>query len=182
MARNGYKYKRLTILGLILVFSLFTFSFQNSAITSLIAYLGVAGAILAGFMYAFSFTAFIATGILLTLGNTENILLVGFSAGIGSVIADLLILRVAKVSFENEFKSLYKERIFRTITRPIPRPVQHFLKVLLAMLIIASPLPDEAGVTLLANGYLLPRPFFAIMSFVLNTAGIFLILYVGKVI
>ncbi|MDO8269750.1 MAG: hypothetical protein Q7T54_03710 [Candidatus Levybacteria bacterium] len=180
--RTKFKYPRLTLLLVILLVTSFIFASEGELIHQLVTPLGFLGAAIAGFLYAFSFTAFAATGILLRLGGSENILFTGIAAGIGSVIGDLLILKVAKVSFEHEFKSLYKEPFAKAVIKPIPRPLQHFIKVLVAMIIIASPLPDEAGVALLANGYVLPRPIFSLMSFILNTTGILVILYAGRVL
>lgn len=178
--KKGYKYPRLTILVIVLVLTVFAFAYESTLITSVISSLGLVGVFLTGFMYTFSFTAFAATGILLTLGEGGNILFLGILAGLGSVMADLLILKIARVSFESEFKYLYKEPFLKALIKPIPKPFQHFLKVVIAMVIIASPLPDEAGVTLLANGYTLPKPIFSLMSFILNTTGILVILYTGQ--
>lgn len=183
MARKrGFKYPRLTLLSAILIITFFAFSYEGRVIHDIVTPLGTLGAFLAGFLYAFSFTAFAATGILLHISDGQNIVLLSIIAGIGSLIGDTIILKFAKISFDNEFRDLYKEKIFKNLTKPIPRPLQHFLKVVIAMLIIASPLPDEAGVTLLSNGYRLPNFVFAILSFMLNTGGIFLILYAGKML
>lgn len=180
--QKGYKYPRLTILLVIIIATFFTFSFEDQVLSSIFINLGLLGAVIAGFFYAFSFTAFASTGIFLELGNSGNILTLGLIAGLGTLLGDILILKLAKISFEEEFKRLYKEPFFKSITKPIPKPLQHFFKVIIAMIFIASPLPDEAGVALLANGYRLPRPVFAVISYTLNTSGILLILYTGKVL
>lgn len=181
MARKTIiKYPRLTLLLVILLVTSFIFSSEGKLIHELVAPLGFLGAAIAGFLYAFSFTAFAATGILLTLGKTDNFLLLGIIAGVGSLIADLVILKFAKISFETEFKLLYKEPILKKLTSPIPLTLQHFLKIVIAMIIIASPLPDEAGIALLSNGYRLPNAMVGLLSFILNTGGILLILYAGN--
>jgi len=48
--------------------------------------------------------------------------------------------------------------------------------------VIASPLPDEIGVSLLAGTTKISTRTFAILSYFLNTAGIFIVLLAGKVI
>ncbi len=144
--------------------------------------MGILGTLIGGFFYAFSFTAFTATAIFLNIPEKENIAFIAIFAGLGSLFGDLVILRIAKLSFENEFGKLYKEKFFKKITKFIPKPTQHILKTILAMIIIASPLPDEAGVVLLANGYNLPKPVFSAISLLLNTMGIYLILYIGSVV
>ena len=113
----------------------------------------------------------------------EKWLYVKFTSDISEENISLVIgnsFNILIISFDKEFKSLYKERIFITLIKPIPKSFQHFLKVTIAMLIIASPLPDEAGVTLLANGYRLPSALFYLLSLSLNTMGIYLILYTGQ--
>lgn len=175
-----FKYPRLTLLLAILLFTSFIFTSEGRLIQQFVTPLGFLGAIIAGFLYAFSFTAFAATGILLALGKSDNFVMLGIIAGVGSLVGDLLILKFAKISFDKEFKNLYEEPILKKIVTPIPRPLQHLLKIITAMIIIASPLPDEAGVTLLANGYRLPNGIFGLLSFILNTGGILLILYAGN--
>lgn len=178
--KTTFKYPRLTLLIVILLITFFVFSLEGRLIQQIVTPLGFLGAAIAGFLYAFSFTAFAATGILLVLGKSDNFFLLGIIAGAGSLIADLLILNFAKVSFGMEFKKLYKEPVLKKIISPIPMPLQHILKVIVAMIIIASPLPDEAGVTLLSNGYRLPNAIFSLLSFTLNAGGILLILYAGN--
>lgn len=134
----------------------------------------------AGILYTFSFTSFTSSLLLFELGKMGNILTLSLIGGIGSIIGDLVILKTAKVSFYKEFGLLYKERFLQRIFRPFPKPLLHTLKIITAMLIIASPLPDEAGVTLLANGYVLPKKIFIVLSFFLNFLGIYTILSLGQ--
>jgi hypothetical protein len=141
---------------------------------------GVIDVIIAGILYAFSFTSFTASILFFELGKTGDTLTLSLLGGLGSVVADLVILKTAKISFHREFELLYKETFFRYIFRPFPRPLLHTLKIIIAMIIIASPLPDEAGVALLANGYILPKKIFVLLSFFLNFLGIYSILALGK--
>ncbi len=177
---TAFKYPRLTLLLVILIATFSLFKYESQLIHTNVSQLGMLGVFIGGFLYAFSFTAFTATGIFLNMPTTTSILILALLAGFGSLLGDLVILRFAKLSFEQEFNKLYKERFIKRATGVIPRPIQHFLKITLAMLIIASPLPDEAGVVLLANGYRLPKPIFSAISFTLNTMGIYLILYIAS--
>lgn len=183
MARKGgFKYPRLTILTIVIVLTFFIFSTQEITLANYLQIEGMFGAFIAGLLYAFSFTAFISTALFINMAKSSDILLLGVIGGLGSVIADLIILKTARFSFNNEFKLLYKEPFFKRLSKPFPPLFLHTLKVIIALVIIASPLPDEAGVTLLANGFLIPRPLFIALSFCLNTAGIFTILYIGQLL
>ncbi|PIU22301.1 MAG: hypothetical protein COT14_01790, partial [Candidatus Diapherotrites archaeon CG08_land_8_20_14_0_20_30_16] len=60
-----------------------------------------------------------------------------------------------------------------------------FVKYLMlgfAGLIIASPLPDELGITILAMSRNISEFSFVLISYVLNTFGIFVILGIGLIL
>ena len=179
--KKGFKYPRLSILLIIIVLTYIVFSSQELSFGQSLKSSGLIGAFISGILYAFSFTAFTATAVLLKIGHSQNILIAGIVAGAGSVIGDYIILKTARISFSKEFAFLYNEPILRQIVKPIPKPIQHITKIILAIIIIASPLPDEAGVTLLANGYVVPKKIFIPLSFALNTVGILSILYIGSI-
>lgn len=178
--KSGFKYPRLSVLLLVIIITYFVFSIENLPFSTVITSIGIFGAFIAGFFYAFSFTAFAATALLLILGDSGNIWITGLVAGIGSLLADLLIFKTARVSFHKEFEYLYKEKFVKALIGIVPRKIRNFLKITIAMIIIASPLPDEAGVALLANGKPLSGGLFSVISYILNTVGILTILYAGK--
>lgn len=179
--KHGFKYPRLTLLVIILVITFIFFSKNEFFIGELFKRSGIVGAFISGFFYSFSFTAFTAMAALFELGGvSEDLIQLGLIAGIGTTIGDLVIYKTARISFSNEFKLLYKEPILKVITKPIPMRLQHVLKLIVGVLIIASPLPDEAGVALLANGYVFPKKVFVTIAYILNTLGIFSILFIGK--
>lgn len=178
--RTGFKYPRLTILIFVVLVTFFVFSTQEINIAKDLQPEGGIGAFIAGLLYAFSFTAFISTALFIGMAKNQDILFLAIVGGVGSVIADLIILKTARFSFNNEFKQLYKEPFFKSLSKPFPQLFLHTFKTVFALLLIASPLPDEAGVALLANGFQIPKPLFIALSFCLNTAGIFTILSIGK--
>jgi hypothetical protein len=64
----------------------------------------------------------------------------------------------------------------------MPPKIRHYAAIVLAGFIIASPLPDEIGVPLLAAAYhKLSTKKFAFLSFILHTIMIFIILLIGKI-
>ena len=142
--------------------------------------LGYAGTFLAGILFAYGFTAAPATAVLLILSKEQNIFLAGFIAGLGALVGDLLIFHFIKYSFSDEIDRLSHEKIINQINHKVPLLFKRYLIAIFAGFIIASPLPDEIGVSLLACTTKISTRTFAILSYVLNTAGIFVVLLIGK--
>ncbi len=71
------------------------------------------------------------------------------------------------------------KKLNQLINKSIPHKIKIYLIYLFAGVIIASPLPDELGVTMLAGlTHIKPIPF-AIISFITNSLGIAIILCIG---
>ena len=133
--------------------------------------LGYLGAFLAGLLFVSTFT--IATGsvILITLSQTLPIPLVILVAGCGAVIGDFLIYKFVKDNIEEEIKPIYDELVNKSHIKKILH-TKYFSWTLpvLGTLIIASPLPDELGVSLLGISQLRLVRFLAI-SLLSHTIG-----------
>lgn len=151
--------------------------FQNT-----LSSLGYIGTFLAGIFFTYGFTAAPATAILLVLAKGQNILLAGIIAGFGALVGDLIIFKFVRHSFTDEIEKIRKERIFRYIKSKIPFFIRRYLLPVFAGFVIASPLPDEIGVSLLAASTRISTKIFSILSYALNTAGIFVILIIGNLI
>lgn len=144
--------------------------------------LGYIGTFLAGIFFAYGFTAALATILLLILAKEQNIFLAGIIAGFGALVGDLLIFKFIRHSFTNEIKKLSKEKALTYLDNKIPKLFKKYFIAVLAAFIIASPLPDEIGVTLLASTTKISTKMFSVLSGILNTAGIFIILIIGNII
>ena len=134
--------------------------------------LGFAGAFLAGVFYAFGLTAAPATALIIVIGQRHDILLTALVVGGGAVVGDLTIFRFIRYSFNDEIEKFREERVMRVLRSRLSRRVTHYLLPMLAFLIIASPLPDEIGVSLLASLKDISEKKFIFLSFILNTLGI----------
>jgi len=137
------------------------------------------GPFIAGMLYSFGFTAPIATGFFLVL-NPSNIYITALISGLGSLLTDTLIYKVIKISFMDEFERLQKTRLIKGIdsfmTRNLHKTIRFAILYVIAMIVIASPLPDELGVMMLAGlTTIKPLPF-TIISVVMNALGILVIL------
>lgn len=138
-------------------------------------------AFMAGMFFISFFTVVPASYILISLLADSNPLFISLIAGIGAVFGDLLIFLFIKnrvshsfFSFFNFKKSNWTERLKKN------RAIRILLPVIGAA-IIASPLPDEIGVSLMGVSRIKKRHFIPI-SFALNAAGIYLLLRIGKAI
>ena len=143
---------------------------------------GYAGTFIAGILFAYGFTAAPATAILLILAKEQNIFLAGFIGGFGALIGDLIIFNFVRYSLDDEIKKLSKEKIISYISHKTPNSIKRYLIPVIAGFIIASPLPDEIGVSLLAASKTISIKIFSVISYLLNTAGIFVILAIGNMI
>ncbi len=85
-----------------------------------------------------------------------------------------------RYSFKDEVKKMYREKLVMYINHKTPSFLKRYLLPVVAGFIIASPLPDEIGVTMLAASKSISAKVFSVISYVLNTAGIFVILMIGK--
>ncbi|MBI2508037.1 hypothetical protein HYV89_03735 [Candidatus Woesearchaeota archaeon] len=134
-----------------------------------------------GVFYAYGFTAALATGALLKIADQQNIVITGIVAGFGSLLGDLIIFRFIRGSFNDELKLLGKTRPLKKI-RKFLKKYSSLNKVvpIIAYIIIASPLPDEIGVSLIAVYKNTNTKAFSILAFFLNTIGIFIVLLIGR--
>ena len=139
---------------------------------------GYFGAFVAGMGFAYGFTAAPATAVLLIMAKEQNILLAGFIAGLGALVADLIIFKFIRYSFADEIDKLSKGKVAQYFNHTLPSLLKKYVILVIAGFIIASPLPDEIGVTMLAASRNISTKLFSVISYLLNTAGIFVILYI----
>lgn len=144
--------------------------------------LGYSGTFVAGILFVYGFTAAPATAIFLILAQHQNIYLASLIGGLGALIGDLFIFSFIRYSLDDEIKKLKKEKIVLYINHKTPNIFKKYLAPVIAGFIIASPLPDEIGVSLLAASKSISLKVFSVISYVLNTVGIFVILFIGNII
>jgi hypothetical protein len=177
------KYPKLLLLVLSYVIAFFMFAGRSYAsLHDTLVFLGYFGTFLAGFLYVYAFTAAPATVILLILAKEQNLLLEGFIAGLGALLGDFTIFYFVRYSLSGEIQKLLKEKIVKSVQKKVPSPIQKCLLASLASFFIASPLPTEIGITLLASIKKITPGKFSIIGYVLHTTAIFTILLIGNII
>lgn len=178
-----FKYPKLLILGLSIIFAYFLFS--NSLTIEYIKNLGnlsYLGIFIAGMLLAIGFSAAFAVGFFIIL-QPENIFLATFIGGLGALLSDMLIFKFIKFSFMDEFENLRKTIVIKKVRKIINKSfgikIKHYLIYVFAGFLIASPLPDEVGVSMLAGLTRIKQKTLAIISFILHSLAIFLIIKIG---
>ncbi|MEK7573646.1 MAG: hypothetical protein AAB531_04445 [Patescibacteria group bacterium] len=175
------KYKNLTILLISIIFAIVLSRFETfHAFLLNLGGLGYVGAFIAGMLFVSTFTVTTGAVILLVLAEKLSPVEIGIIAGLGAVIGDFIIFKFVKDGLVEEVEEVY-EKIDHN---------NHLLKILhtkyfswmfpvFGAIIIMSPLPDEIGVSLMGIGKIKTYQFL-ILSFVLNAAGIFLVISASK--
>src|SRR4030042_4077826 len=151
----NFKYPKITALIIVIIFTYILF--RNPAVRNFISSLdggGNIGIFIAGMGYTFGFTGPFSTGFFLAL-NPKNILLAGIIGGIGAMFSDLLIFKFVRFSFTDEFNRLRNEKISRKLKdfmkKILGKKARKILLYIFACILIASPLPDEGGIIILAE-------------------------------
>lgn len=181
--RTHWKYKNLTIVlvGIIVAILLS----RNEMFHSFLMHLGnfgYVGAFVAGILFVSTFTVATSALVLLTLAESLSPIEIGLIAGLGAVVGDMLIFNLIKDTLANEIEDIYDKfdkghhlkKLFRSRYFNWSLPI-------LGAIIIASPLPDEMGISLI-NLSKMNSLKFVLLSYVLNSIGIFLIVSASVVI
>ncbi len=141
--------------------------------------------VIAGSLYSFGFTSPFATAYFIAIAPDVSPVPAALLAGTFSTIADITIFEFISVSFHDEWLRI---RASRFITRmyeifhheTVPEFLRRLWKWIFASIAIASPLPDEIGITLLASMGDISTRKITVLFFVLNTVGIFTILMLSR--
>jgi hypothetical protein len=172
---RAWGYKNTTALLLSLV--VFFYFAESTIIQNLINKIGEYGyvsAFIAGIFFVSTFTVTPAAVVLFNLAHDLNPYIVAILAGIGAVIGDYVIFRFLRDNVFEELKPFFLDHGGSYIARLFHSPYFVWLFPVFGALIIASPLPDEAGVSLLSLSKLKNWQFI-LLSFILNATGIFIV-------
>lgn len=176
----SFKYPKLLLLVIAIVSAYFLFSrpFILDFI-KLFNNLGHFGVFISGTLTALGFTAPFGIG-LLTAINPEKILIAALIGGIGATVMDLIIFHAIKFSFMDEFRKLEKTKAIREIESIVKNNrhvlIRHYLLYIFAGIMLATPLPDELGISMLAGLTTIKPLNLSIISFCLHSTFIFFIL------
>lgn len=176
-----YKNISLLLLGIVFTFFLLTFElFQNTIVR--LGSFGYLGSFVAGIFFVSTFTVVPSGTSLFLLGQNLNPYLLAIIAGSGAVIGDLIIFRFVKDELYHEIGKLAQEVIRKKyIKRIVQIRTFSYLLPLVGAIIIASPFPDELGIAMMGLTKIKTAKL-VVLTFILNTFGIFLIVVSAKFI
>jgi hypothetical protein len=170
-----YKSLVLFLLGIVFAFFLFQWIFLRDFLIGLNTF-GYLGGFIAGILFVSSFTVGIAVLIISILAQNLHPLFLALIVGLGAVFGDLIVLRLVKNSLKDELDDIYKLLDKKQLIKKILR--KKYLKWIapfLGVFLIASPFPDEIGIMLFGMSKI-KESHFVVISFLLNTFGIYLLI------
>lgn len=144
-----------------------------------------ASVLLGGMLFTFGFTSPLAAAYFYEVAHIVDPLPAALLAAAGAMATDMSILRFTKSSVGDEIVQFKRTAILRKIHalfhhKTISDQMRNVTRWAIACIIIGSPLPDEIGIALLIGVTKVDGWRFALLSFVMNTVGIFVIFSLGR--
>lgn len=173
-----YKNTGLLLLSLVVFFLLADIPPVKGAI-NLLGNFGYVGAFITGILFVSIFTVAPASVALFYLAESLDPLMLAVAAGAGSVAGDYLIFRYLKDKVFEELKPLFMNHGGKPIRKLFKTPYFAWIVPILGAIIVASPLPDEVGIGLMGLAKIQIWKFI-VLTFILDAAGIFLIITAAK--
>lgn len=137
--------------------------------------LGYLGAFIAGILFVSTFTVSIGAIIFSILSQSLSPIEIGIIGGLGAVTGDFVIFRFVKDSLIEEIEPLYEHFGGNHLNHILHTRYFSWLLPLIGTILIATPLPDEVGVSLLGLSKMKTYQFILI-SLPLHIVGIYLVM------
>jgi hypothetical protein len=132
------------------------------------------GIFLSGVLFVSFFTAAPAVVLLVEFGSSYNPIVVALIGGFGAMIGDWLILRTVEDKIGKELVPVAKKLKLMQFINLLHKKSFAGITQTIGAIIVASPLPDEAGLALLGLSHISTKKLLFI-TYLLNTVGILLI-------
>ncbi len=179
LLRLGWEFANtlLLLVSLVLLWLVSGTSVAHSVIGTFASW-GYLGAFLTGVFFASTFTVAAAIVVLFSLANLLPSLPLALVAGVGAMLGDYLIFTFVRDHLVREWIPVYCRVAGTPLGRVFSSPFFAWFAPVLGAFIIATPLPDEVGVSLLGIAGIRSWKMLA-LTFVLNAIGIFGIVYLA---
>jgi len=128
-----------------------------------------------GFFFVSVFTAVPASVLLVHLSESYPIVLIAFWAAFGSVLGDFLIFYLIRHRVKKDTSLILGANLSKRLASIFQIKAVRWLVPVVGAFIVASPFPDEIGLTLMGFSHL-PARLFVVLSFFLNFLGLLLLL------
>lgn len=172
---KNYKYKGLTLI-FISIFLTFFLSENNSLNQTIlnVSTIPIIGSFIAGILYVSASTAPFGVFLLLGLSKTLPTVEIAIIAGLGGAVADFVLFRFFKGDLIGEITPIYNRLGGEHLTRLMHHKYFRWSLPIIGAIIIASPFPDELGVTLMGISKIKTYQF-VLLSLILDIGGVFLL-------
>jgi hypothetical protein len=180
------EYPRLCLLGLSFVAAYALYHFGLLDWLQSLGKFGYLSVFLAGLLFSFGFTTPFAIAIFVEISGFVHPVPAALLGGVGALVSDFIIFDIIRFSvFHDEIDRLRASRFAARVHRlvhddALPQRARQLLLFSFAGIIIASPLPDELGVSLVSSVSTLSPRVFGVAAFLCNAAGILLILAAAR--
>lgn len=138
----------------------------------------IIGSFLAGIFFTSAFTIAPASVAIAELSHTIPIVSLAFFGACGAVVGDMILFLFIRDRFADDLEALLHHYHDKKLTKFFHRRFFSWLSPIVGALIIASPLPDEMGITMMGMSKINKRTLVAI-SFIMNFIGILAVAYVA---
>lgn len=178
---NRWRFKNtfLLLLSLIAFFYLAETPFISKLLSDL-GDLGYIGAFVTGIFFVSTFTVAPASVVLFNLADKLNPVEVSLLAGAGAMLGDYIIFKYVKDKVFHEILPIIKKLHTPKVKLLFKSPYFAWAFPVLGALVIASPFPDEVGVSMMGISNI-SKWKFLLITFILNAAGIFLVVAIARV-
>ena len=142
---------------------------------------GYLSAFVGGLLFSSSFTVPFSYVMFATLADKFPILVVGLIGGLGAMAGDLLLMRLFRDEIVRDLEPIYDQLGGGHLRKILHTKYFSWTLPIIAAVILASPLPDEIGISLLGMSHLSTGKFLVI-SFIMNSLGILIITLLGSLL
>src|SRR3989304_6613266 len=149
---------------------------QAGALIEKSAEFGPFAPLFAGAFYSDVITAPAATAVIFYLGKVQNPFFVALIGAFGSVAGDYIIFRYIRKRGIPEIAYLARRLKIKN-----KHPYAKYVAMVIAAIIIASPLPDEIGAAIF-GALKVKTKYFLVISYTLNFLGILTVAWLGSVL
>lgn len=157
---------------------------QNAAFKSWLLNLGsleYIGALIAGMIFVSSFTVAISAVVFGIMVQNIHPMALALIGGVGAVMGDYLIFKLVRSNLQKELAMLFGPDNTTHIKAVLHSKYIAWMLPVIGVFIIASPLPDELGVSLLGISKMSEGKFILI-SYISNALGILAIVSIARVL
>ncbi|OHA15070.1 MAG: hypothetical protein A3G52_02910 [Candidatus Taylorbacteria bacterium RIFCSPLOWO2_12_FULL_43_20] len=139
----------------------------------------IIGSVVSGIFFTSIFTVAPATIALAEIGQTISPFTVALFGALGAMMGDLIILFFIKDIFAEDIKGVFRRSKWKKFLSLFHMGLWRWMMPLIGAAIIASPLPDELGLTFMGISKI-KKTVIMPLVFLMNFGGIIAIIYVTR--